>query len=126
MTDDSEEDNYRSEVVKDESFWDYLFGDYIPFNESAYEEENPCLDNKSLTEKLDNTLTTCQPFPGDEHGLPDSYVAGRHRFEIKPMDFELIQIYDRVQGFEAHIHTSRLQDPEFTVGRWYAEQCAFN
>ena len=125
MTDDSEEDDYRSEAVKDESFWDYLFGDYVPFNESAYEED-PYLDNKSLTEKLDDTLTTCQPFPGDEHGLPDSCVAGRRRFEIKPVDFELIQIYDRVQGFEAHIHTSRLQDPEFAVGRWYAEQCAFN
>ena len=45
---------------------------------------------------------------------------------IKPTIYELIQIYDRVQGFETHIHVSRLHDPDFMVGRWYAEQCACN
>ena len=127
MTDDSEEDDYRNEACKDESFWDFLFGDYIPFNESTYEGEDQCLDDRSLTERLSDTLTVCQPFPGDDYGPPvdDSYIKGQPRFEIKPVKFELIQIYDRVQGFEAHIHTSRLQDPEFLVGRWYAEQCAF-
>lgn len=128
MTNDSEEDEYRDEAVKDESFWDFMFGDYVPFDESKYKEEEPCMDNKSLTERLSDTLTICQPFPGDDHGPPvdDMYIEVQPRFEIQPVAFELIQIYDRVQGLEAHIHTSQLEDPEFVVGRWYAEQCAFS
>ena len=130
MTDESEEDDYRSEAVKDESFWDFVFGDYVPFNESSYEVENSCSNDESITTKLGDTLTICQPFPGDRYRLlqpiDDTYTEGQPRFKIKPVAFELIQIYDRVQGFEAHIHISRLLDPEFVVGRWYAEQCAFN
>ena len=128
VTDDSEDDNYRDEALNDKDFWDFMFGKYAPFNESAYEGEDPSLDDRTMTVRLSDTLTECQPFPGDEDGPPvdPTYVEGQPRFEIVPVDFELIQIYDRVQGFEAHIHTSRLQDPEFEVGRWYAEQCAFN
>ena len=128
VTDDSEDDDYRNEALNSKDFWDFMFGKYAPFNESAYENEDPSLDDRTLTVKLSDTLTECQPFPGDEDGPPidPTYVEGQLRFEIVPADFELIQIYDRVQGFEAHIHTSRLQDPDFEVGRWYAEQCAFN
>ena len=66
--------------------------------------------------------------PGDEDGpaIDPTYVEGQPRFDIESVAFELIQIYDRVQGFEIHIHASRLHDPEFEVGRWYTEQCPFN
>ena len=79
MTDDLEEDDYRSEACKDESFWDFLFGDYIPFDESTYEGEDQCLDDRSLTERLSDTLTVCQSFPGDDYGPPvdDSYISGQ-------------------------------------------------
>jgi hypothetical protein len=42
------------------------------------------------------------------------------------MDHGLLQIYDRVQGFDVNIHLSLLRTPDFLIGRWYAEQCAYN
>ena len=128
VSNDSEDDDYRNEALNNKDFWDYMFGKYAPFDESVYEEKVSSLDDKTLTVKLSDTLTACQPFPGDEDGpaIDPTYVEGQPRFDIESVAFELIQIYDRVQGFEIHIHASRLHDPEFEVGRWYAEQCAFN
>ena len=127
LSNDSEDDDYREEALKNESFWDFVFGDYIPFNESSYEEENPCVDDRSIMMKLGDTLTACQPFPGDDcrPAIDPTYIRGQPRFKIELAKYELILIYDRIQGFDIHIHISRLQDPEFEVGRWYAEQCAF-
>ena len=127
LSDDSEDDDYREEALRNESFWDFLFGNYVPFDESMYEEEDPCVDDRSMITKLSDTLTACQPFPGDDRrpAIDPTYLEGQPRFKIEPAKYELISIYDRVQGFDIHIHTSRLQDPEFEVGRWYAEQCAF-
>lgn len=76
--------------------------------------------------RLDQVLTTCQPFPGDGPAVDPTFVDGDPRFMMKPVTNDLLEIYDRVQGFEIHIHFSRLQEPDFAVGKWYAEQCAFN
>jgi hypothetical protein len=84
------------------------------------------VESKLDVARLEQVLTKCQPFPGDGHAVDPTFVAGESRFIMKRMDHGLLEVYDRVQGFEAHIHLSRLQEPGFVVGRWYAEQCAFN
>ena len=76
--------------------------------------------------RLEQILIACQPFPGDGHAIDPTFVIGDSRFIMKRVRYGLLQIYDRVQGFEAHIHLSRLQVSSFAVGRWYAEQCASN
>ena len=132
LSNDSEDDDYRSEALKNDSFWNplYEFGDFIPFCEYQYEptqeNEDPSLYEESLVDRLAEVLTLCQPFPEDGQTIDPTYLKGQPRFVIKPTMYELIQIYDRVQGFETHIHVSRLHDPDFMVGRWYAEQCACN
>ncbi len=76
--------------------------------------------------RLEQVLTNCQPFPGDGPAVDPTFVAEEPRFIMERVAHGLLQVYDRVQGFEAHIHLSRLRDPGFVVGKWYAEQCAFN
>ena len=39
-------------------------------------------------------------------------------------DQSIFCIYDRVRGFEANIHVSRLRWDAFSIGKWFAERCA--
>ena len=127
-SDDSDEDDYRSEALNNEWFWEES---NMPPSEgaSSWDKETPQSDDlKEMATKLVEVLTACQPFPGDGPPIDPTYELGDPRFEISyaASAFELLEIYDRVQGFDAHIHLSHLRTPEFSIGRWYAEQCAFN
>ena len=48
------------------------------------------------------------------------------RFTIELIQHDLIQIYNCVQGFNAHLHLLLAQSTEFAIERWYAERCANN
>ena len=82
----------------------------------------------TLANRILTVLTQCEPFPGDGQPVDPSYSPGTPRFIVEPQQLErdLYCIYDRVQGFEAHIHTAVLSLRSFSVGKWFAEKCALN
>ena len=131
LSDDSDDDDYRREMLEAEQLLD---GGYTQFDESMYESEDPELANKpwfrndvSVILRLNDVLTSVAPYPGDRRVAVDpSYKDGEYRFLIERIDHGLLVIYDRVQGFDTSIHLSVLQTPGFSVGQWFAEQCAFN
>ena len=127
-SDDSDEDGYRNEALNNEWLWEES---NMPPSEgaSSWDKETPQSDDlNEMAMKLVEVLTACQPFPGDVPPINPTYELGDPWFEISyaASAFELHEIYDCVQGFGAHIHLSHLCTPEFSIGGWYVEQCAFN
>ena len=51
-------------------------------------------------------LTCCQLYPGDGTPIDPTYRPGDQRFIVERQDFHMYLIYDRVQGFEAHLHST--------------------
>jgi RNase H-like domain found in reverse transcriptase/Reverse transcriptase (RNA-dependent DNA polymerase)/Retroviral aspartyl protease len=99
-------------------------------DDSDYEERmNADLDDPigdMLVSRLDRILTSCQPYPGDSLAVDPTHHEGDNRFVIERWECGIFEIYNRVQGFEAHIHMTRIQWSGFSIGKWYAERCAFN
>jgi len=79
-----------------------------------------------LMERMAEVLSKCQPFPGDGVAVDPTYCSGDDRFLIARRDLEVLEVYDRVQGFEARIAITYLQWERFSVGKWFAERCAYN
>jgi RNase H-like domain found in reverse transcriptase/Reverse transcriptase (RNA-dependent DNA polymerase)/Integrase zinc binding domain/Retroviral aspartyl protease/Zinc knuckle len=79
-----------------------------------------------LMVRLAEVLSNCQPFPGDGPAVDPTYCDGDDRFVIARKSLDVLEVYDRVQGFEAHIAITHLQWERFSVGKWFAERCAFN
>jgi RNase H-like domain found in reverse transcriptase/Integrase zinc binding domain/Reverse transcriptase (RNA-dependent DNA polymerase)/Retroviral aspartyl protease/Zinc knuckle len=135
-SEDSEDDSYRRDEIDADLEREtnlLLEGGYMPFNESSYDSDGPESNQRnshvsdySMALQLNDVLTNCQPFPGDGIAVDPTYEDGEFRFLIEGMDRGLLIIYDRVQGFDSTIHLSVLKMPQFPVGRWFAEQCAFN
>ena len=79
--------------------------------------------------KVQQVLTDCQPFPGDEiEALPIEFLNGKPRFEVTreeefPND-DMYTISDHSRGIIASIHIARLRHDTFSIGKWYAEICA--
>jgi hypothetical protein len=80
----------------------------------------------TLTERIQEVLTQCVPFPGDEEPVDPTYRPGQPRFLIERQPRGFICIYDRIQGFETDIHEVRTQWGFFSIGQWFAEWCAAN
>ena len=78
-----------------------------------------------IKQRVQDILTRCQPFPGDSHPIDPTYTQ-EPRFIVEPCNHDLFQIYDCVQGFEAHLHLSHLRNPDLFLGKWFAKQCASN
>jgi hypothetical protein len=98
------------------------------FEDSNLDEDYP--DGADLVSALESliaeVLTGCQPFPGDGPAVDPTYREGEKRFIITPIEPEILEIYDRVQGFETHVSVTYLLQENFSVGRWFAERCAVN
>lgn len=86
----------------------------------------PNLEMEMLAVRVAEVLASCQPYPGDGIAVDPTYLEGDPRFVLEPIDHDLLQIYDWVQVFEAHIHISQLWWADFSIGRWFAEQCTYN
>ena len=89
------------------------------------EDPGPAIRSDSMVvERVHTVLLRCQPFPGDEivRNLP--YPPEGAQFFISLQEFRLVEIYDRVQGFETRIHQDLLNWDEFSLGKWFAERCA--
>lgn len=89
-------------------------------NNQSWDKEK---DNDIL-EKIANTLNKCAPFPGDGMVVDPTYQPGKSRFIVRRDSIDLMCIYDRVQGFEAYITWDIAKWGGFSIGKWFAEQCA--
>jgi hypothetical protein len=90
------------------------------------DESTLLLIGDSLAGRIMDVLTRCQPFPGDGTPADPCYRANEHRFLIEARDDDVLEVYDRVQGFESRIRKSLAQWEGFSIGKWYAERCAYN
>ena len=112
----------NSDDIEDEEF---------PALETILEEDDNGLEANTtdigvlwedvLMTRLAEVLSECQPFPGDGLAVNPTYRVGDNRFVISRRDLEVFEIYDRLQGFEAHISIAYLQWEGFSVGKWFAE-----
>ena len=86
----------------------------------------------ALMKDMVGLLEANAPFPGDndeEHPIDPSYRLGDPRFEIEFLDvgdYNLIYVYDRVHGTESYLRWELANWEHFSLGKWYAEQCAIN
>ena len=98
---DDEDDCPDLVSVSDESDDDYR----ERVADQPVETDNDLGEPTKLTkQRVQDVLTRCQPFPGDSHPIDPTYTQGEPRFIVEPCNHDLFQIYDRVQGFEAHLH----------------------
>ena len=128
--DDGDNDNAESESRRDRmsGLAGWLFEELLDQMKQTPEETHPKLsvDEERINQWLAEMLTESQPFPGDGEPIDPSFKEGDQRFVVGQAKYGLVSIYDRVQGFDAHLRFSVIVSPGFSVGRWYAEQCAFN
>jgi hypothetical protein len=110
-SDGAKDEDGSDGYVSDEDFEEYPDGaDLVSALESLVEE----------------VLLGCQPFPGDGPAVDPTYRDGDGRFLVTPTEPDILEVYDRVQGFETHISVTLLLREDFSVGRWFAERCAVN
>ena len=81
---------------------------------------------EAFAQRIAMVLTHCQPFPGDGAPIDPSYTEGKQRFTVERLNTEFFAVYDRVQGFDSHIHVSRVRWKSFSIGKWFSERCAIN
>ena len=83
--------------------------------------------DKVILDLIATTLEECKPYPNDrEVPMDSSYRSGSVRFIVEPAREDLVCVYDRVQGFEAYLYWKLARSDSFSVGKWFAEQCALN
>ena len=125
LSDENEDDDYREKDLADDWFWKILGS---PIAETSLDTGSESVDPshlhaiiESITQRITEVLTKNQPFPGDERAMEPMLEDGISRFAIELIQHDLVQIYDRVQGFDVHLHLSLAQSTEFAIERWYAE-----
>jgi hypothetical protein len=131
LSDDSDDDDYRQTAFCTEPMWGGEDPEEpltsLDWERDAYEDDNrTCSSNDEISQWLDNVLTESQPFPGDGRAVDPTFVEGKPRFLIERIQHNLLEIYDRVQGFDSHLLVSLVQSADFSLAKWYAERCAFN
>ena len=95
--------------------------------ESENSSREPEYDNKEILDLIAHTLEECKPYPNDHENYIDrSYHPGAVRFIVRPAKDELICVYDRVHGIEGYLCWEIARSDSFSIGKWFAEQCALN
>ena len=112
----------REDAKKIQSKWPQPKDDLVKRN-LVHSDQWMCgYIGNAFTERLTEVLTDCQPYPGDEQlDKPMLYTSC---FYIPPQEDEIFTIHDNKQGFSSHLHLSWVRLSSFSVGKWYAEQCA--
>jgi hypothetical protein len=75
----------------------------------------------AFTDRSEKILTKCQPYPGDSE--QEAYHSPS-RFVVRLQGGDIFAIHDNTQCFNSYVHMSRVRLSYFSVGKWYAEQCA--
>ena len=122
---DSSEHETNGEDVEDGNV------DYISDDDGIEEELDELLQIADLPAEvlvvgLAEVLTSCQPFPVDGLAVDPTYMQTKSRFIFTKYCPEIIEIYDRVQGFKTHISLDVLRNETFRPGLWFAERCVYN
>ena len=82
---------------------------------------------QDLLDSIADTLERCRPFPNDrEVPVNPSYHSSSVRFTVEQARNGLICIYDCIQRFEAYLYWEIAECRSFSIGKWFAEQCALN
>ena len=77
-----------------------------------------------VLDRIIHTLGKCQPYTGDGVPVDQTYLQGEVRFIVEKADDDLVSIYNWVQGFEAYLWWDLAKFCDFSIGKWFAEQCA--
>jgi hypothetical protein len=101
--------------------YDYVSDDDCEVTTTQEEHLEEDSSEEELVAQLYEVLLNCQPFPGDGPPADPTYRGGDGRFVISQRRDGLLEIYDRVQGFETHISPTYLGQEGFSAGRWFAE-----
>ena len=84
----------------------------------------------AILEQINDVLERCVPYPGDDNpSFPIDPTCGKfgHRFAldvIDTLDQKLLYVYDHFQGMEVFLAWDLASWDQFSLGKWYAEQCA--
>ena len=90
---------------------------------------------KTIMTDMANVLERCAPYPGDNisnYPVDITYKqdgSHRSRFNLDVIDLithKLLYVYDRQQGFDSFLLWDIAIWNRFSIGKWYAEQCAIN
>jgi hypothetical protein len=77
---------------------------------------------KSFAECIVEMLTKCQPYPGDNESMGLTFLS--LKFHVVLHENNIFTIYDNDCCFNSYLHDSHVCLNLFSVGKWYAEQCA--
>ena len=86
----------------------------------------------SVPRQMALVLERCAPYPGDDapnYPMDPTYRKDESRFILDLIDTleqQLVCVYDRVQGTENYLSWSLASWNQFSLGKWYAEECAVN
>ena len=85
----------------------------------------------AMLKQIQKVLEKCAPFPGDEqvdHPADTSYFRNSEsRFVVDIIDLidhQQVYFYDRLQGFDTFLSWEIASWSQYSIGKWYAEQCA--
>ena len=127
---ESEEDPDQSPSMPDNEPWTRQhLPPPIDALDAGREPDYPSLIvSESIVDRVIAVLNKCNSYPGDGSPVDPCYNEGDLRFRVDTVgpNFDTLEIYDRVQGYETRIRISVLQWPNFSVGKWYAERCAYH
>ena len=70
------------------------------------DEHNLGTMGEVLVQRAQTVLMHCQPYPGDGTPINSTYRLGDQQFVVEQQDFHMYLIYDQVQDFEAHLHST--------------------
>ena len=70
------------------------------------------------------TLGKCQPYPGNGVPVDRTYLQGEVHFIVEKADDNLVCISNWVQGFKAYLWWDLAKFCDFSIGKWFAKQCA--
>ena len=87
----------------EEGITDYVSDDDCASDNSEEHVRIEDLPAEILAVRLAEVLTSCQPYPGDGPAIDATYIQEESRFIFARHHPGIIEIYDRVQGFETHI-----------------------
>ena len=110
----------------EEGITDYVSDDDCASDNSEEHVRIEDLPAEILAVRLAEVLTSCQPYPGDGPAIDATYIQEESRFIFARHHPDIIEIYDRVQGFETHISLDVLRNETFRPGLWFAERCAYH
>ena len=90
------------------------------------------LEELTVMRNMKDVLEDCAPYPGDDfpnYPIDPTLRRGESRLVldvIDTLDQKLVYVYDRLQGSEIYLSWDLARWEHFSLGKWFAEQCAIH